>query len=465
MNSYKKLIDNSFIFAVGNMGSKLISFILVPFYTYYLSTTQYGKVDLIMTTVMMLLPMVSASVFEAVLRFIMDKENKQNFVISNAIFISIIGFLITLVTYPIFSFFNVLGNYLIYLYLILFLQIFEKILQQYTRAIGKIKIFAINGILSTLVTGSFNILFLAYFEFGIEGYFWGIIIANFTSIIFMAIMTKAYKDISLSLIDKKVIKELLIFSIPMIPNSLMWWLVNASSRYFILIFVGVGANGLFAVASKIPALISIINQIFTQAWQISAIEEYESENSSTFYTNVFTYLSSILFIGSSIVIVVIKLVFEVFFSADYYDAWIVVPFLLLGTIFSSFSAFLGTNYIAAKQTKGVFKTSLYGGLTSFSLNCVFIPTLGIVGAGISSMISFFVIFIIRYYDTKKYISMEIKWPLFIKNFIIIIIQICILLLSLPINLELIIEVVLFIILLLANRKIFKPIFKIFKFTH
>lgn len=459
MNSYKKLMANSFIFAIGNMGSKLISIILVPFYTYYLSTTQYGTVDLIMTTATMLLPIVSASIFEAVLRFIMDKEKSQKFVMTNTILIAIIGLLIAFSIYPILSFFNVFGNYLIFLYLILLLQIFERILAQYTRAIGKIKIFAINGILLTLATGLFNILFLAYFDFGMEGYFWGIIIANFISIIFMFIITKAYNDISFSLIDKTMIKELLVFSVPMIPNSLMWWLINASSRYFILIFVGVGANGLFAVASKVPSLINIINQIFTQAWQISAIEEYKNKNKSAFYTNVFTYLSSVLFIGSSVVIVLVKILFLSFFSATYYDAWIVVPFLLLGTIFSSFSAFLGTNYIVAKQTKGVFKTSVYGGLISLMLNVVFIPIFGIVGAGISSMISFFIIFIIRYYDTKKYINMEIKWTLFIKNLFIIFIQIGILLLSLPSSSELVIEVILLIILLLINRKIFKPLFE------
>lgn len=457
MNSYKKLINNSFIFAIGSMGSKLISFILVPLYTYYLSTEQYGTVDLVTTTVVMLLPVVSASIFEALLRFVMEKDKPTEVIMTNSLVISLIGFLIFLMFYPILNFFNVFGDNLIYLYIILLLQILERVFAQYVRAIGEIKIFALNGILLTLATGSLNILFLVNFKMGVPGYFLSVILANIISVLFLIIVSKAYKNIKFSSINKEISVSMLLFSIPMIPNALMWWLVNASSRYFILFFVGVGANGLFAVASKIPSLINLVNQVFTQAWQISAIEEYENKEKSQFYSNVFTYLSTVLFLGSSALIVIIKWLFDTVFAAEYYDAWRAVPFLLLATVFSSFSGFLGTNYIAAKQTKGVFKTSVYGGIISVIFNLVFIPLFGMIGAGISSMTSFFVIFLIRFFDTKKFIEMTINWLLFIKNILVIYIQIGVLMLNLSPVLEFSVVFTLFLILLFANRNLFKPL--------
>src|SRR5699024_10273542 len=118
-------------------------------------------------------------------------------------------------------------------------------------------------------------------------YYWALILANFISIIFLLISTRSYLKIQLKYIKIKTIKYLLLFSVPLIRNSLMWWLINASSRYFIRIFVGIASNGLFSVASKIPALISIVNQIFIQAWQLSAIEEYENKDSEKFYSDVF----------------------------------------------------------------------------------------------------------------------------------------------------------------------------------
>lgn len=461
MNSYKKLIGNSFIFGIGSIGSKLISIILVPLYTYYLSTSEYGTVDLITVTVTMLLPIVSASVFEAVLRFIMDKDKSTEVVLTNSIFIASIGFFVALILFPILNYVDLFGEHLIYMYLILFVQIYERIFAQYTRAVGKIKIFALNGIIQTLTTGLLNILFLAYLGLGIQGYFWAMILSSSVSILFINLTTKAYKKIQLNKVSNGVSKELLSYSIPMIPNTLMWWLINASSRYFIFFFVGVNANGLFAVASKIPSIINLINQVFTQAWQLSAIEEYENKNKSVFYSNVFGYLSSLMFLGTSAVIVIVKFLFESLFAADYFVAWRVVPFLLLGAVFSCFSGFLGTNYIAAKQTKGVFKTSIYGGISSLILNIIFIPTLGVIGAGVSSMVSFFIMFIIRYFDTKQYIEMYINWKLFIINLIIISVQIAVLTISFPIWVELVLELTLFVVLLLFNHNLLKPVLKIF----
>ncbi|MFL2134407.1 lipopolysaccharide biosynthesis protein [Desemzia sp. FAM 23990] len=462
MNSYKKLVGNSFIFAIGNLGSKLISLILVPLYTHYLSTGEYGGVDLVMTTASMFVPIVSAGIYEAVLRFIMDKNQSTDVIISNSFFVSVIGCLIAFLFYPILKYLGILGNNLLFLYFILLLIIFERVFSQYARATNNIKIFSMNGMLLTLNTGILNILFLVYFELGVFGYFLSIIFAYVISIVFLILTTKVYKEIRFSSLNLKLTKRLLNYSIPMVPNSLMWWVISASSRYFIFFFINSSANGLFAIASRIPALINIVNQVFTQAWQLSAIEEYENENKSKFYTNVFSYLSSIMFLGTSAIIAIVKVLFDFLFASEYYEAWRVVPFLLLGAVFSSFSGFFGTNYIAAKKTKGVFKTSVYGGITSMIFNLLLIPTLGIEGAGISSMASFFVMFVIRFFDTKQFIDIEINWRLFTSNVIIIFIQIGILMMQLERVSETIIEAILFIILLVTNRNLMTPIVEIIK---
>ena len=462
MNSYKKLVNNSIIFAVGTLGSKLVSFLLVPLYTYYLTTGEYGTVDLTITTVNMLIPIVSVSAYEAVLRFTMDKNEEPEIILTNSITIALIGFLVSLLFYPLLSYFNVMEGNLIYLYVILFAQMIERILAQYTRALEKLKTFAFNGILLTFTTGLLNILFLVYFGMGIVGYYLAIILAYLLSAVFLFFATQSYKGLRFSNNNLSTIKDLVSYAIPMIPNSLMWWLINASSRYFINWFVGISMNGLFAVASRIPSLLNILYTVFNQAWQLSAIEEYENENKSEFYTTVFNNVTAFLFLGAFAIIVVIKVVFELLFAQDYFAAWRVVPFLLLGTIFSSFSSYLGTNYVAAKQTKGVFKTSVYGGIISLALNTLFIPTIGVVGAGISSMVSFFIMFLIRYFDTRQFIELKINWWNFFLNVIIIFVQFGIMTIGLNRQIELLIGVILFVILLYINRTILTSFSKLIK---
>lgn len=455
MNSYKKLLNNSFVFAVGNLGSKLVSFFLVPLYTYYLSSSEYGTVDLTITTVNMLLPIVTFSVFEAILRFIMDKDDESEKVLSNALLISFLGFLASLLFYPVLSYYNVFGKDLKYLYAILLVQVIAIMFSNYARAIGMVKVFSINGILLTFSTGLFNILFLARYNLGIEGYYWALILSYTISSVYLFVCTRAIGNIRYYHINSGIIKKVLSFSVPMVPSTIMWWLINASSRYFIRIFVGVSANGLFAVASRIPSLLSIVNQVFNQAWQLSAVEEYSKENKNEFYSNVFNTLASLMLIACSGVLLFLKPLFSYLFSMEYYEAWQIVPFLLLGSVFSSFSAFFGTTYFVAKQTKAYFNTSIYGGISSLVLNAVLIPVFGTIGAGVSSMLSFLLMYLVRYYDTKKYIQYDIKWFPLLSNITIITAQTAVLFINLDKGIELMAMLGVAVLLMIVNQNIIK----------
>ncbi|MEK4994788.1 lipopolysaccharide biosynthesis protein [Paenibacillus sp. FSL H7-0918] len=455
MNKYKKLIGNSAIFAVGNLGSKLILIFLVPLYTYYLTAVEYGTIDIITTTSSLLLPIISLSIFDAVLRFVMDKKYPNDVVFTNALIITILGSIIALLFYPIFMYFNVLSGLLGYMYTILIIQAFQTLLTQFIRAIGKIKVYALNGIIMTLVTAVFNIIFLVKYNMGINGYFLSIIIANLISILYLTLYTKILSYIRFDKINKKITVKMLVYCIPLIPNAFMWWTINASNRYFILFFVGASANGLFAVANKIPSLLSILNTVFFQAWQLSAIEEYNDEGKSNFYSKTFSYFSMILFLGTSGILLVLKFITSTLVSNEFYQSWQFVPFLLIGIIFSSFSGFLGTNYIAAKQTGGVFRTSVIGGVVNVIANIIFIPLVGTNGAGISTMISFFVVWVLRYYDTKKYINMKLNVRIITLNLLLISIQIFILFIDFTVFKEFFIELILFLLVIIVNRKIIK----------
>lgn len=450
------------LFAVGNLGSKLINIILVPLYTYYLSTAEYGLVDVVQTTAKMLLPIISLSIFDGVLRFVMDKEEDPNAVFTNGLMITTVGALITLMIYPMLEAFNLLDGLMGYMIVILILQSYQSLLAQFSRAIGAIKTFAVNGLLMAIVTGLMNILFLIQFDMGISGYLLSIVVANVFSIIFISIFVKSYRYFKVQTINKELIKKMLIYSIPLIPNAFMWWIINASNRYFIIFFIGASANGLFAVASKIPTLLSVLNTIFFQAWQLSAIEEFESEEKSNFFSEVFGYFQMVMLLGASAIIVIVKVAMNFFVAPEYYSAWQYIPFLLLGVVFSSYSGFIGANYIAAKETKGVFKTSVIGGLINLIANIILIPMLGVNGAGIATMISFFAIWVLRVLDTKKFINLKINITNLVLNFIVLFIQTYVLFLDFSIINNLIIQSLLFVLLLLINKSLWVPVLTLIK---
>lgn len=422
-NKYKLLLNNSVLFAVGNLGSKLISFLMLPLYTYQLSSSAFGKADLVQTTVSLLLPVVSLSIFDAILRFGMDRDNDNSEIFTNGVMITIISSIIVFIL-------GVTGeligySFSMYLTITLILQAIQSLYSQYIKAIGKVQIFAFNGILLSLLTAILNILLLVVMHLGINGYLLSIIIATLLSNVYLFFRVKLYNDFSLNKFNFNKLKEMLRFSVPLIPNSVAWWTTTTISRYFILFFINVTANGIFAVANRIPSLLSVLNSIFFQSWQMSAIQEYDSTDRGKFYSDIFFMYAELLFLGVSGILFILRPMMLILVSTEFRASWKYVPFLLITVLYSSFSGFLGQYYIAAKKTFGVFTTTVIGAVLNIIFNFIFIPTLGLMGAGISSALSFGILWLIRVKDTRKFVKTDLNVINILLNHIIIGLQISI----------------------------------------
>ena len=447
----KRLINNSIIFTIGNLGSKLITFIMLPFYTARLSESGYGIADLITTTVSLLIPIVSLSIFDAVLRFNMEEKYDSKKVISNALGVTFVSSMVLLICLPLMYLFHI--NYGFYIVLILIGQIIQSLFSQYTKSMNHTETYAKNGILLSFLTASLNILFMYVFKFGVEGYLLSTVLALAFANSWLFFSLNIKSEFSFSLIDKAFIREMLEYSIPLIPNSVALWINNAANRYFILYFLGRKANGIFAIANKIPMLIGIVNTIFFQAWQISVIEEYESKDKDSFYSSTFSVYAQILFIGVSGILLCLKPMMSLLTSSNFLSAWRYVPFLLFSVLYSSFSGFFGQYYIASKQTKGIFNTTVIGAIVNLILNFLLIPVLSLTGASISSAMSFLVVWIIRVKDTKRFVNMHIELKKILVNHFFLFLQIT-LLFSITGNLITIFitQLPIFITMLLYNSK-------------
>ncbi len=423
MNSYKKLLNNSLVFGIGNLGTKLIIFILVPLYTYHLTTSEYGMVELLTTTISMLMPVITLSIVDSVLRFVMDRNYDKQAVLVNSFFVIIIGFILLLLAYPILNIVLPFDRYILYFYIIILVQSTNNNLNQFIRAKGFVKLFAVNGIITAFVLLICNILFLVFLDWGIAGYLISVVIANIVSIIFAFSAGNIWLDFKVKKINLTLMKEMLLYSIPLMPNAIMWWVMELSDRYIITYFLGLSANGLYAVASKIPGILNIVNSIFFQAWQMSAIEEAESKEKSIFFSNIFNVFSILMLVSTSLILAHLKFIIDFVLADNYFEAWKYVPLLLLGVVFSSYSGFLGTNYIAAKKTTGVFKTSVVGAIINIVCNILLVPRIGIYGAAFGTMLSFAVIWVLRIIDTKQFVSIKINVKKLLLTLIVISIQI------------------------------------------
>lgn len=454
-NKNLSLLKNIGLFTIGSFGSKILSFLLVPLYTAVLTTEEYGSVDLVVSTASLLTPILLLSIFDATLRFGMDPDYKKEDVLSTSINIAIKGFLILLIgvlfvasTHII----NVPNIYLLFLCTYFIMGALNQILNLHLRAKNQAKDIAISGIICTLITCISNIVLLLVFKYGIVGYMISNTLGVTVQNMYQLFVGKAYKDIKLwgyNNLSKPMIK----YSFPLIANSLSWWVNSTSNRYILSFFAGVAENGVYSVSYKIPTILSMFQNVFYSAWSISAIAEFDENDSDGFIGNNYSLYSFIsLVVCSGLLIINIPLA-TILYKGDYFEAWRCVPFLLMGTVFSGISQFEGSLFAATKNTKSVAKTTVIGAIVNIILNFILIYLIGSVGAALATLIGYLTTWALRTKFLQAFIRMKVNWRIHFISVIVIIIQSF----MATLGITPVVQVVPFIVLLLINRKLILPV--------
>ena len=464
MDKYKKLATNTLIFAIGTFSSKVLSFLLMPFVTRMMQTGEYGAADLVQQTANVLIPIVFLQINSAALRFALDKATDKKEVFTVGIRTTIQGFIVFLLfAYPI-SLIEIndfrLGDYIVLIYVFVLVSGTRQLCQQFVRGMGHVKTFAIDGIIATATTLLFTILFLGPFHWGVTGYIVAIIASDLCSIIFFFVTQKLWKYVSFGKISKKLKTDMLKYSVPLMPTIILWWVINVSDRYMVTYFIDSSANGLYTAASKIPNFIIMFSSIFIDAWQLSAVDEYDNEGVAKFFTKVFRVYSGGIFAVASMLILFCQLFTRILVSPDFFTSWRYVPILIIATSMSCLVNFLASVYMAEKKSVMAMVTALSGALTNIILNLILIPHYGANGAAIATVAAFAVVFISRGKNTRRYVKIKFKAPLLLAEIGILIIQ-CIVMLALEEGIIMYaIEAVLVASMLLLNHKPLKELYNL-----
>ncbi len=406
-----KLAKNTLVLTISNLSSKLLSFIFVPLYTYILSTEQYGTSDIITTTVSLVTPIFTILASEAILRFSLDEGQDKKQLFSTIFYVYIIGtILLSVITAGVGIFLPIIREYIIF-FLLYYISInANEILLQFGKGLEKITLVGIAGVIASVVLIACNILFLIVLRLGIEGYLLSFIISNTISTIFLIITLKVNKFIlSYHRLEKNTFKDVCKYTLPMIPNSISWWISNSSNKYIITFFLGSGLTGIYSIAHKIPSLLSVFVGIFMSAWQISAVEGFGTKECTEFHEKIYKVLFKGLTTICAGTILLSEFLGKYLFLNEFDGAWIYCPILLLSALFHALSGFMGTVYTSAKKTKFLFYSTAIGAVMNVILSIVLIQFLGVFGATIATALSYFIIWILRIIDSRKIMKMRVNY--------------------------------------------------------
>ena len=173
MGKYKKLLSDTAVLGIGTFASKVLVFLMMPLYTSILAKNEFSVADLITQTANLLIPLACIGIVDGIFRFTLDGESERKKTFSSGLAVLFAASLIFTVIAVALDLTGLSGSMWDYVWLITAYVIaanFHSAVAQYIRAKGNTVLFAVGGIIGTVLTVAFNILFLVVFNLGILGY-------------------------------------------------------------------------------------------------------------------------------------------------------------------------------------------------------------------------------------------------------------------------------------------------------
>lgn len=455
---YKYFLKNLSIFTISNFVTKLLLFFMLPLYTSVLTSDEYGTIDMITTTVNLAMPILTLCITEAIIRFTIEENTNKRQIILNAFNITFKGYILLLLISAVAWLLGMELKTLILFNIYYLVYTVSSLLTYYLKGLERIKIIGWASVIRVIALILLNCLLLLYFKLSVVGYYASLIISDMIVIIIYICNLKKYKVISNEEKDTALKKEMVKYSKNFVLNSISWWINNASDKYILLLFYDLNITGIYSVAYKIPTIIEFVQAIYSQAWQISAIKEYDKENSAEFFSNMYKIYNIIILFFVCLILIFLKVIAKILFAKEFFIAWKYVPFLLLAILFGALSGFLGSIYAANKDSKMYAKSTAVGAIANIALNFSLIPNFGAQGAAIATCISYITVWILRLVFMKKYIVLDINLKKDLFSYLLILVM-CICIICFRTLIAQVISISILIILLLIYKKELVDLFR------
>jgi len=387
---------------MGKFASKVIVLLLMPLYTAILAPEAFGIADLISQTANLIMPLACVGICDGIFRFALDSDEPRK-VFSTGFWVLLIGTGISACLMPLLRLIDIFDGYVWLILAYVACANLHALFAQYIRAKGKMTLFALQGILNTILTVLLNLLFLLGFRMGVLGYVLSVVIADGLISLLLFFGAGLYREISPKHFDGRILRELLNFSIPYIPTTLLWMVTSVSDRYVVRYFCGEAATGLYAASYKIPTLLTLVCGVFIEAWQFSVVKDATKEERASFFGKVYGIYMGALGAGAAVLIFMSPIFTRLLLAESYYEAWQFIPILVIATLYSTLVSFMGSVYFVEKKSVFSMLTALSGAVVNVILNVVMIPKHGAMGAAVATLISYMAVYVIRAYDSTRYL--------------------------------------------------------------
>ncbi len=455
----KALFKNTGIIAIGQISTKIISFLLLPLYTALLTTEDYGILDLLSTYATLIAVFVGLQLNQALFRFLVTSRNdiQKAKMICSTVWLATISMCViyALIFCCVQPFIDLSFKWFLLLQVIS--TIYLQVISGMVRGLGNNTLYAVGNFISATVTLILNVVILVILHLGVSEMLLSYIIGPLIGGTVLFFAGKLYHYISIKNISTDELKRIIKYAVPLVPNELSWSLIHSSDRMIISAILSVAANGLIAVASKFSYVYTTAFSIFNTAWTEQVVLHYKDKGGQEYICKMFEKM--ILLFGSfSIgIIACMPFVFEILVDKQYSDAYGLVPFYMIAVFFNAVIGMISAIYLVENETKQVAVSTSAAAVVNIVVDLALIKFIGIYAAPISSICGYAAISIWRLIDVNRRhckVSMEIK-KLFILFSMLVVSMLGYYINSLPLEIASLLYVI--VIALLINREFLKEL--------
>lgn len=407
MSHQSQLVKNTIIIAIGKLSTQILSYLMLPFYTKHVSTSEFGTFDFICTVSLFLCPIITLLMEESMFRFLIDAETKaqKKKIISQTIIYTIIG---TLVFIPIAAIvLNICTEYsplLIFAFIAFVVSnIAIALSNSLARGLSQIKMYSV----SNFILGALTIVFTLIVIFtkpDAVGLLFANLIANF--VVAFYIFKKLKLTRYIGKYNNSLMKKMVKYSIPLVPNSISWSIINMSDRIILTNLVNPEANGIYAMANRFPNIINVLYGYFYTAWKETASKIIKEKNKEKFYNSIYHDMKRILYSITICLISAMPFAFPLFIKGDYGDAYVYIPIIIIATYYSNLSSFYGGIFSAYKDTKIMGTTTFVAAAINLIVDIMLVEKYGIYAACFSTLIADLIVYFYRKIKLKKYMKIK-----------------------------------------------------------
>jgi O-antigen/teichoic acid export membrane protein len=394
----RRLGRHSAIYGLGGLVSRILATLLLPLYTHYLPPGSYGRVEIVTASTAVAAIALQMGIASAFFRFYFDAKTEAGrlTVVRTSFWFTMAMSTLGLVLGLVFA--GPVGHWLglghdptlvragaVGLWAQTNYQQLTALFRVEERSVQ----YAIASVCNVLITVAAMVVFVAVFHWGAVG----LVVGNFTGTLLVYVALVIYRTEQLGLeLDRELLRKMQVFGMPLVPSALALWTINWIDREFVVWYKGLPEAGIYSAAVKIASVVTFVMVAFRTAWPAFAYSIEDDREAKRTYAFVLTYL---LTFASWIALALGALApwwVRLLTSPHYARAEKGVALLAFaGAIYAGYTV-LAIGSGRARKTQLNWVVTGVGAAANIGLNFWLIPRWGMVGASISTLAAYVVLF-------------------------------------------------------------------------